>query len=472
MYSSIRTLLLVTAITGVMALLSPVAHAITITRSEVQWGDAVVMGRGAAPNDTIYWEDESFTANKRGKFSFRGAVPSDCTGTLSTFAHPDPIEVDLDNCTPDSGDSGDPGDTGDTGDTGEIQELVLAAPPMMSAHQGGAVRAVGFIDAGVEETWVVSGGEDKFLRRWSWTSGNTVLSQESSQELNHTIYDLEVSADGSIVVTGEGGWNGGPGSDTLRILDADGIVNDYIVADSIIDGTTAPIGFVYCLAISPDPPDPDSDNQWIVASGFYGEIVVYGPSLLELFDTKKTKKKRTKALAFSPDGAILASTSTAGRIQLWSFPTLDSLPVSMTMSHGGSWVFPIAFGPYSKLDDSTQIVSGSDGGTIKVWTIDLTETPAVVTVSPVASGAVYSLDWWSSPDGSISMIVAGGNGDITVYDASMDMEMEMNMEILFQTQTVNAHDGRVNDVAFSPDGTMIVSGGADGVLKLWDLGAQ
>jgi WD40 repeat protein len=233
-------------------------------------------------------------------------------------------------------------------------------------------------------------------------------------------------------------------------------------------GTTAPIGFVYCLAISPY--DLDIEGVWTVVSGFYGEIVVYdtSPSALalalplEIYKTKKTKKKRTKALAFSPDGAILASTSTAGRIQLWSFPTLNSLPVSMTMSHGGSWVFPIAFGPYRESDNLTQIVSGSDGGTIKVWAIDLTNPTADVSVMPVASGAVYSLDW-STPPGvpaEDSMIVAGGDGDITVYDAG-------TMDILFRA--VDAHTGRVNDVAFSPDGLMIVSGGADGELKLWDL---
>jgi WD40 repeat protein len=131
------------------------------------------------------------------------------------------------------------------------------------------------------------------------------------------------------------------------------------------------------------------------------------------------------------------------------------------MNHGGSWVFPIAFGPYSELDNLTQIVSGSDGGTIKVWTVDLNGTPVVVSVMPVASGAVYSLDWWSPENPEESMIVAGGDGDITVYDAGDDMR------ILFRT--VNAHAGRVNDVAFSPDGSFIVSGGADGVLKLWKI---
>ena len=54
---------------------------------------------------------------------------------------------------------------------------------------------------------------------------------------------------------------------------------------------------------------------------------------------------------------------------------------------------------------------------------------------------------------------------ITVYDAD-------TLEILFQN--VNAHASRVNDVAFSlpPDSSQIASGGDDGALKLWGLGAQ
>ncbi len=96
---------------------------------------------------------------------------------------------------------------------------------------------------------------------------------------------------------------------------------------------------------------------------------------------------------------------------------------------------------------------------IKVWTIEnLANAKPSVSVLSVDSGALYSLAW--SPDGS--MIMAGGNGDITVYDA-------FTLEILFQK--VDAHDSRVNDVAFSPDSSMVVSGGADGALKLWGLGA-
>ncbi len=204
-----------------------------------------------------------------------------------------------------------------------------------------------------------------------------------------------------------------------------------------------------------------TDKSWAVAAGFYGDIVVYETTNLELYATKATGKKRTKAIAFSPDGTILASTWKGGTIQLWSFPQdqcapqsceLDLLPVSM--SHSGTWDLSIAFSPNSTSAE-TKIVSGTDAGMVKVWTIEnLANANPSVSVLSVDSGAVRSLAW--SPDGS--MIVAGGNGDITVYDSD-------TLEIL--SQDVNAHTSRVNDVAFSPDSSKIASGGDDGALKLW-----
>ena len=151
------------------------------------------------------------------------------------------------------------------------------------------MRAVGFATYGLDKTWIVSGGEDAHLR--NWTIELAALPDDQTpppfQTLDHTIYDLEVSVDRSIVATGEGGWNGSANSDTLRIWGADGP----------LAGTPAPIGYVYCVAISPD-------KCCTVASGFYGKIVVYNTETLQLYATKATKKKRTKALAFSSKVSI------------------------------------------------------------------------------------------------------------------------------------------------------------------------
>ena len=264
MFSGIRTLMLAGGILVLFALFSPDVFAITIMAAEVDGDEAVVAGRKAASNGDIYWEGGYVTkASRNGKFSFQSDnVPDDCVGIL--FDGVTKIDVELDPCG--SG-GGEPPPEPDPALT-----LVSEYP---GAHGGSDVRAVGFrFDAG-EQVRFVSGGEDSNLH--SWILG---LPEPSVHQLDHTIYDLESSYDGSIVLTGEGGWNGGTDSNTFRIFDESGF----------LIGTRAPIGYVYCVALS-------RDAQWAVASGFYGDIVVYETSGLELYASKSTKKKRTNAFA-------------------------------------------------------------------------------------------------------------------------------------------------------------------------------
>ena len=421
-----KVLVLVAGISGLMALLAPVAHAITISVAEVRGDAAFVKGSDAGRKQEIFWEGVYVTkANGKGNFSFEGdlpeiCVPDDCVGTLTAGA--DSIIVSI------------------------IVPLTYQPDELELLHEqqhspgGDAVRAVGFVADGMGGTRVVSGGADAHLRNWTLD-----LSQQIDRSLANIIYVIDVSTDGYIVATGEGGWNGHAGAPTFRIWQAVGM--------QLTQTQRPAVGYVYSLALSPD-------NEWAIATGFYGKLAVHQTSTLELYATTATKKKRTKAIDFSPDGSLVASASTGG-IQLRSFPQYDCVPgnceldLLLTLSHSGSWSFSTVFAPYST-SEYIELASGTDSGTIKIWTIENLDTNPTVSVRSADSDSVYTLVW--SPDGT--RIVAGGSGDITVYDST-------DLSILFQK--VDAHAGRVNDVAVSPDGSMIVSGGADGALKLWIL---
>jgi WD40 repeat protein len=423
---------------------APSAVAITISIAEVRGDAAYVKGSDAGRKQQINWEGVDVTkANGKGNFSFEGALPNlcvvgDCDGIL--IAGGDPIEVSLDL----------PSDPPGEPPSEPIDELTREHLEEDS-HDGDSVRAVGFVE-GVTDVQVVSGGADTHLRYWDLDLQPTV-----DLVLPNIIYDIDVLTDDvigtSIVATGEGGWNGHAGSETLRIFNASG---------DELTKTQVPIGFVYSVAFSP----------WglMAASGFYGDQVMYQTSDLELYDITATRKKRTQALAFSTDGSLVASASTGG-IQLRSVP-LDcgpgncQLELKETLSHSGSWSFSIAFLPGSILD-RIEMVSGTDSGKTKFWIIEKnldTDELTVLSVQSFDTGSVHALA--SSPNGDM-IVAGGGNGDITVYD-STDLA---DPKIIFRNSAVDAHSGRVNDVAFSPDSSLdsfrIVSGGADGALKLW-----
>jgi WD40 repeat protein len=442
-----------------MSLLAPVTHAITIS-AEVR-GDAVfVEGSDAGRKQPIYWDYDGpdsglppinvTTTNPKGKFSFEvdspeGCPPDNCVGWLTVGDDP-PISVDI------------------AYEPTETEYCLLEdAGEQPNPHGGDAVRAVGF----VADDQVVSGGADAYLRYWDLPPDYAY----ANEPLYNIPYDLDVNIPydpdvPSIIATGEGGWNGHAGSETLLIWDASG---------ELLTATQPLIGFVYSVVVSPVtvPPDTGYANYyWVAASGFYGDIVlyqltIYDPSdsdatdYLELYSTTDTRKKRTTALDISSNASLLASASTGG-IQLWEFPGDCAtgncvLNLRRTLNHPSSWSASIAFAPDSE-PGLIKIVSGTDSGEIKFWIINnLAEENELVSVRSADSGSVYSIAFSNDTEGT--MIVAGGNGDITVYDPDLN--------ILFRKE--DAHAGRVNDVAFSPNNSLIVSGGADGALKLWSL---
>ena len=150
------------------------------------------------------------------------------------------------------------------------------------------------------------------------------------------------------------------------------------------------------------------------------------------------------AVAFSPDGKLLATGGSDGVVRCWEVTSGREI---LTCKGHSSWVRSVAFSP-----DGKTLASGSSDKSIKLWDCHSGEC---LQTWQGHSNLVNSVTF--SPDGKI---LASGSDDQTIklWDCR-------NGECL---QTWQGHDNWVSSVAFSPDGKTLASGSKDRTIKLWD----
>ena len=152
-----------------------------------------------------------------------------------------------------------------------------------------------------------------------------------------------------------------------------------------------------------------------------------------------------RAVAVSPDGAIVASAHADGSLRLARGATGAPLRVI----DEGDLVLTVAFRP-----DGGALATGSADGTVVIW------DPALGAEQCVIRGHLAEvLDVAFSPDGA-TLATASGDGTIRLWEASTGAARAL----------LAGHDGPVRSVAWSPDGRTLASGSSDGTIRLWDPG--
>jgi WD40 repeat protein/tRNA A-37 threonylcarbamoyl transferase component Bud32 len=148
-------------------------------------------------------------------------------------------------------------------------------------------------------------------------------------------------------------------------------------------------------------------------------------------------------LAFSPDGAWLASGSVDQTLRLW--PMSAAVPPRVLEGHAGA-IRDLAFSP-----DGKRLASAADDGTVRLWDPETRSSRTLIS----AGASLRSLAF--SPDGT-HLAAAGEDGLVLVVAIAEPKPSKLA-----------GHTGVVRVVRFAPDGRRLVSAGEDGTVRLWEL---
>jgi len=190
----------------------------------------------------------------------------------------------------------------------------------------------------------------------------------------------------------------------------------------------------------------DTFAVWDLTRADAGPVLVNNPQPAAAGSGPPIHRDGGVPVAFSPDSTMLATGSLSGVIRLWR-PGELTTPVGSLHGHQGG-LLALAF-----YDKGKHLASSGQDATIRLWNLgEPSATPVVLESGPSPAN---SLDF----DAGGQILVASSISDIRLWQVD---EPEIPAVVMAS--------GNFFQVAFSPDGKRLASGGSGAdYLRLWDL---